>query len=259
MKRNFPWMILVVFLAFVSTAYGAGVEVGIGGWLQAPNGTISYKGVSTDDDIDIKDDLDYGEETRVMGRVKIDTPLWLPNIYLVAAPMDFEGTGSKSQDFTFGDVNFSASVDFNSKVTLNQYDAALYYGIPLIKTATAGRLNIDLGLNARYVDFSAEITGRDSVTNTTVTEKESLSIVIPMVYAAVQLKPMDRFAIEAEARAISVSGNSLYSVIGRLRVKVFGPAFVAGGYRYESLNIDEEDVKVDARFAGPFVEVGMKF
>ena len=231
----------------------------VGGWQQNAGGTLNYKGFDSDDDIDIADDLDYDSETRVMGRVKIDMPLMVPNIYIIAAPMEFEGTGRKNVSFTFGEVEFSSGADFDSKVTLNQYDLAFYYGIPAINTATAGMLNIDVGLNARFVDFSAEITGEENLTSTTVTEEESLSIVIPMAYAAVQITPMDRFAFEAEARAISISGNSLYSIIGRVRVNLPGPAFIAGGYRHDEIDIDEDDILLEARFSGPFLEVGLAF
>ena len=259
MKTNIIWLTVLLFLSAMASAHGAGVEAGIGGWHQTPSGTISYKGVDVDDDIDIKDDLKYDSESRVMGRIKIDMPLLLPNIYVLAAPMEFEGKGRKDVNFTFGNVEFSQGVDFNSKITFNQYDVAFFYGIPGVNTASAGKLNIDVGLNARLVDFSAEITGRETATSLTVSEKESLSLALPMVYASLQIMPTQRIAIEAEARGIAINGNSLFSFIGRLRVKVAGPAFVAGGYRYDTLDIDEEDVKVEARFGGPFLEVGLKF
>jgi outer membrane protein len=263
MKKSAMLFTIILFGSFLPSAYAAGIELAVGGWQQNPSGTISYTGddsVAADDKIDIVDDLNYDSESRFIGRIKIDMPLMFPNINIIAAPMEFEGTGQKNVDFTFGDIDFSANVDFDSKITLNQYDFALYYGIPGIKTATSDVLNIDLGINARYVDFSAEISGEPtSAPGTTVSEKESLSIVIPMVYAGVQITPVKWLSFEAEGRGISISGNSLYSVIGRVRVKVAGPAFIAGGYRYDELDIDESDVQVKARFAGPFVEVGLKF
>lgn len=259
MKTNIIWITVLMFFSAMTLAHGAGIEAGIGGWHQTPSGNISYKGVNADDDIDIKDDLKYDSESRVMGRVKIDMPLLVPNIYVVAAPMSFEGKGRKDVNFNFGDFEFSGGVDFNSKVTLNQYDLAFFYGIPGIKTASLGKLNVDVGLNARLVDFSAEITGRETVTGLPVTAERSLAFAVPMVYASLQIMPTERFAIDAEARGISINGNSIYSFIGRLRVKVGGPAFIAGGYRFDTLDIDEEDVKIEARFGGPFLEVGLKF
>ncbi len=80
-----------------------------------------------------------------------------------------------------------------------------------------------------------------------------------MLYLAMQIKPVDKLAIEAEVRAISYSGNKLYSLLGRVKYNIFGPVFATAGYRYDKLKIDEEDVEVDINFSGPFIEVGFKF
>ena len=82
---------------------------------------------------------------------------------------------------------------------------------------------------------------------------------VPMAFAAIQLKPIDLLAIEAEGRGISYSGNHLFNVIGRVKVKPFGPFFIAGGYRYDSIKLDEEDLRLDAQVDGFFAETGFEF
>ena len=259
--RKYLWIIGLLWVPFIcSTVHAAGVEIAIGGWQQSPSGDLSYKAISDEDQVNLEDDLGYETENRVMGRIKIDMPLVLPNIYILAAPMEFEGTGRKSGNFTFGDQRFSGNVDIDSKVRLNQYDVGFYWGIPGIRTATAGKFNIDVGLDARLVDFSAEISGESaSVPGETITEEESITVVIPMLYAAVQIMPTDHFAIEAEARGLTVGGNSLISLMGRLRYQFAGPVFIAGGYRVDTLTIDQDDVDMDLSFSGPFLEAGLKF
>jgi hypothetical protein len=76
----------------------------------------------------------------------------------MATPIEFEGTGRKDLNFKFGDVNLDGSADFFSKTTLDQFDIALDYGIPLLETATLDKLNIDLGVNVRIIDFETEVT-----------------------------------------------------------------------------------------------------
>lgn len=260
MQKSIPWIFLVLLCLAIGPAQAAGLEVAVGTWQQNPSGTLSYQAVTANDVLNIEDDLNYDSENRVLGRLKIDMPAFLPNIYLYASPMEFEGNGAKTVNFNFGDQTFRANADLYSKVTLNQYDIGLYYGIPGVSTATAGVLNIDIGLNARIVDLSAEVRGESSsLPGTTVEDKESITVAIPMAYVGVQITPIDNFAIEAEARGITVGDNSLWSVIGRLRFNIAGPAFIAGGYRLDSLDIDTEDVKADLDFAGPFIEVGLKF
>ena len=260
MIRRFVIICFLISTVAIPDAFAVGLEVAVGGWRQAASGTLGYKAVSDQDIIDLDKDLNFDDESRVTGRAKIDLPLFLPNIYLVAAPMEFEGTGSKAVSFKFGDVQFDASAALNSKVTANQYDVALYYGLPFVKTGTLGRLNIDVGLNVRFVDFKARIRGLDANNpGVTVEESKSVTAPIPMLYLGVQFMPLDALAFEAEGRGIAVGDNKLYSLTGRVRYSFAGPLFLAGGYRYDKLEIDEDDVVSDIEFQGPFVELGLKF
>ncbi len=261
MKRLHPWItgVLMVLCLVPLTAQATGIELSIGGWRQTPGGNLSIKAVTELDNLSIKDDLKYGNETRLMGRIKIDTPLLFPNIYLMATPMNFKEIGSKNTSFTFGDNTFNANTPFTSELKLDHYDVGFLYGIPLLKTATAGILNIDLGLNARIIDFKARITGQDSITLQTITESKAIVIPMPMLYAGFQVKPVKWIALEGEARGITYGKNHYYDLIGRVKVKPFGPVFAAAGYRYEKVKLDVEDVKAKIDFGGPFAEVGLEF
>lgn len=250
-------ILLALCLAPFSTL-AAGIELSIGGWKQSPSGDLSIKAVSSLDNLSIKNDLKYGEETRLMGRIKIDTPLLFPNIYLMATPMSFKEIGSKNTTFQFGDATFNGNAPFTSELKLDHYDVGFLYGIPLLNTATAGILNIDLGLNARIIDFKARITGQDT-NNQTVTESKAMVIPVPMLYAGFQVKPVKWIALEGEARGIAYGKNHYYDLIGRVKVKPYGPLFGAAGYRYEKVKIDVEDVKAKVDFGGPFAEVGLEF
>lgn len=247
--------LLILFNFAVATTRATGVEIAVGGWYQSPSGSMAYDPDTSSDKVDLEHDLGYEEEFRPVGRIKLDLPLFLPDFYFVGAPMEFEGSGNKSMDFSFGDETFDANIDFDSRIQLDQYDIAIYYGIPMIKTATLGMLNVDLGLNLRIINFEAEIDQKDSG----ISESESLSIPLPMVYLAAQLNPLDLLDIEAEIRALAYNDNYLYSFICRVKYQVFGPAFAAVGYRYDTLNIDEQDVEVDLDFSGPIFEAGVEF
>jgi outer membrane protein len=257
MIRRISLILTAIFVAAISNAYAAGVEVAVGGWSQAIGGKLSYSESLVPDDIDLDNDFDFNDENKVFGRLKIDMPLFLPNIYLVAAPMEFEGTGTKSGTLNFGDTTFDFSLPLSTKITLNQYDVGFYYGLPFVKTGTLGKLNVDLGLNVRIVDFKASLTGTTG--GVSATESESLTLPVPMLYVGVQFMPINSLAIEAEGRGIAAGGNRLYSFVGRIRYNFAGPVFVAGGYRLDKVEIDEQDVVADIEFKGPFLELGLKF
>ena len=243
--------LLSIFLLPEITS-AVGLEVAVGGWRQDPSGDIGYKG----EKLSVENELKYDSETKIFGRAKIDLPLWLPNIYLMATPMKFEeDEGRKSINFTFGDKTFAANVPFKSSLRADHYDLCLYYGLPFLKMATLGILNVDLGLNGRIINFKAKI---DQPT-TGIKESKSLTIPVPMAYAGIQIKPVKFIGIEFEGRGIAFSSNHYYDLIGRLKIKPFGPVFVAGGYRHEDVKIDKSDVKASLKFKGPFAEAGIEF
>jgi outer membrane protein len=255
MRKSVFILGMLFLLIAPATSHAMGVELAVGGWSQNPQGDLSFEEITSDDILDLEKDLNYDRETRIMGRLKIDMPLLIPNIYLMATPMEFEGTGKKSVDFNFGDVIFQGDVDFESKLTLHHIDIALYYGLPFIKKATLDTFNIDVGLNVRVLYLKAQIAQQA----TGLKESESFTFPIPMAYIAAQLRPIDRVAVEAEARGIAYGDDHIYSLIGRLKIKLFGPLFGAVGYRYDTINIDKEDIDVDIEFRGPFGEVGFQF
>jgi outer membrane protein len=243
-----------------STASAIGFEMSVGAWNQSPSGDISYKALSPgQDSLSIKDNLEYSDKTKVFARVKIDTLMGLPNIYLMATPMEFSGRGSKNGTFTFGNITFNGSVPFTSELKLDHYDIGLYYGIPGLKMLTVGTLNVDLGLDARIINFNARITGTDSINSRIITQSESFVTAIPMLYLGIQVRPVKLIAFEGEARVLTYAGNHYYDYIGRVKLKPLGPVFAAAGYRHEDVSIDANDVKADVKFGGPFGEIGVEF
>ena len=80
-----------------------------------------------------------------------------------------------------------------------------------------------------------------------------------MVYVAVAVGPVKNISIDMELRGISYGGDSCYSIIGRIKYEFPGPFFVAGGYRYDEINIDEDDVDIDLKLQGAFFETGVSF
>lgn len=254
-------VLLAVLLVFsVSGAsYAIGIEAAIGGWEQSSSGYMSYKSASALDRLDLENDLGHVDETQVMGRVKIDMPLLIPNIYLMGTPMSFDGTGSKAQNFSFGDITFDGTAAYSSKLDMDLYDIAFYYSIPLMQTATLNKLNMELGLNVRVVDFYGEITGTDSGTGLTATEAVDETIPVPMLYAGIQITPIKKLSLEGELRGVAYSSNHYYDLIGRVKYRPFGPLFVAAGYRYQDVKIDVDDIRAEMDFSGPFAEAGVEF
>ena len=255
MTKVFTILALLVLLVTPMNSYAFGVEFAAGGWNQSPQGDLSYKEITGDDTLNLENDLNYDDRLRPFGRIKLNMPFLLPNIYVMATPVEFEETGRKNVNFSFGGETFSGNVDFDSKLKLNHLDVGLFYGISPLRKVTGGMLNIDVGINIRVVDFEARL----EQPSTGLKSSESHILPIPMIYLGAQLKPHAKFALEFEGRGITYSDNYYYSLTGRLKLKPFHPLFVAGGYRYDKVDIDYSDVVVQANFHGPFAEVGIEF
>jgi outer membrane protein len=248
---------LVFILSIPTTSFAWGLEIAGGAWYQKPSGNMSFDNSTPENDLDLEDDLNYDDKWKAFGRLIIDMPLFFPNIYLMYTPMKWDETGSKNVNFNFGGKDFQANVDFNSELKLNHFDVGFFWGLPFINTATADVLNIDLGLNVRIMDVKAEIEQKDL----DLKESESYLLPLPMLYTGIQIKPLRYIALEFEGRGIGWSSDYYVSLTGRLKVKpsFLGPVFVAGGYRYDNLKIDYQDIDIDTEFYGPFAEAGLEF
>ncbi len=246
--------ILVLLTVPVKNAFALlGIEAGIGYWSESPSGNLAYKPVTSTDYLDLKNDLNLGDKSQIVARVKVTLPPVLPDIYFMATPMSFEGSNTLNRTIKFGDQTFSGTIPVSSKLTLDHYDLALYYPIPGLKTATLGVLNIELGLDARQTNFEGTLT------QGAVTSSKKSTFYVPMIYAGIQVQPISALSIEAEIRWISEGSNHYSDYIGRLKVMPFGPLFISGGYRAEEVKVDENDVKTDVKFSGPFAEIGVNF
>jgi outer membrane protein len=264
MKSIRGYVVAVFVLAMLVVPYRAfafiGVDAGVGYWRQTPSGTLAYKPISASDSLDLKDDLGLDSKNRPFVRIKAELPLILPNIYAMYTPMSFDGTGKKTQSFKYGDITFDANATLESKIKMDHYDVALFYPIPALKTATAGVLNVELGLNAKIISFDGEITGKAAGIEQTASISKTLAV--PMVYVGVQVKPVSMLSIEAEVRGIAIGASHFYDYMGMVKVMPFGPLYISAGYRAEQIKIASNqvsDVDADIKFGGPFIEAGVSF
>ena len=248
MKKLFTLACFLVIVALPTSSFALiDIEAAVGVWGCAPTGDFSYKSTLT---YDFEDTFGFEDETFPMARFKLELPV-IPNIYLMATPMKFEGTSETVFEFD----NQSFTVDTDTELTFNQYDLGFYYGVPFLGLASLGKFHVDAGLNLRIIQMDAKMSN----TATGLSRDESITVPVPMLYLAADLSPIDLLVIEAEIRALPVSDLEVISAIARLKVNIPGPFYVAGGYRHETVAVDQDDFDIDIKFSGPFAEAGFKF
>lgn len=266
MKKLTITALLVAALSIPAAASAAGVEFAVGGWYVDPSGTISQEPFGLSDRVSLSSTAGFDEEWELMVRAKIQPPL-LFGIYLQATPLSFSTTNNSAFEFSFGDAVFFADDTIDSDFFLNSYDAALYIPIPIVKSATFNTVSAEIGAGVRYITLRAELENRlteddldEFIDTSALDDSERANAVYPEGYVAVQIRPVEKVALEGELWGYSWNGDKFWSVIGRLKVNPVGPLFVSGGYREDFYNFAQDDLRIrNAHFKGPFAEVGFSF
>ena len=241
-------------------------EVSIGAVQQKPRGYVSYKAGSDADKIDVKNDANLEDKTKPWAKLKLEHPIPLiPNIKLAYMPMKFDGSRNVTRTIQWGDYTFDLSAGFNLSVKLDRVDTTLYYNFPFIKTATAGKLDMEFGLNVRTIMFEGKLQGKVSggpSESETVSESASITLPIPMGHLAAEIRPISLLSLVGEVNYIGYKNNAYYDYVAGLRlnprVRIPLKPFVEVGYRHEKLKIDVQDVKTDLNIKGLYTS-GEKF
>jgi outer membrane protein len=257
-----------IFLVAGSSKAGSLIdfEVSIGAIQQKPRGYVSYEPASDIDRIDLKNDARIEDKTQPWARLKFEHPIpIIPNIKLAYMPVKFEGGGTLTQEIKWGEYTFALNTDYNLSVKLDRVDTTLYYNFPFIKTATAGKLDIEFGLNVRTIMFDAKLSGTEKGTGRSISESASITLPIPMGHLAVEIRPINQVSLVGELNYIGYRKNTYYDYAVGLRLNSHGlvrttlKPFVEVGYRHEKLKLDEEGVKADLKVKGLYALMGVRF
>lgn len=245
---------LVALTAAASVAHAevAGIQIGIAGWKAAPSGWVQDEETAGSDRVDLEDDLQFSDETAGFVWLRLVHPVpALPNLKLSYTPLKFEGSGTISRDFTFGDVSFSGTEQVDSEAQLDQWDVTLFYEV------LDNVVDLDLGLNVKVLDGYFKATGQTSGQ----TEEVEFAAPIPMLYADLGLNvPTTGLRFGLEASAVSYSGHSLSDVKASVGYTFAGVVGLEAGYRMLRLKLDDlEDVSADVEIDGPYLGVAARF
>lgn len=128
-------------------------------------------------------------------------------------------------------------------VKFSQIDTTLYYEV------LDNVVDLDIGLTGKYV--KGDVTG---------TVNQSFDVIIPMVYMAAGVKiPTLPVRLDTDLKYVGYSGNSVSDMRIKAAWEVFAGLEAVAGYRYESLQLDENDIYSTLKIKGPFIGVGYRF
>jgi outer membrane protein len=251
MRQSHNLVLAALLLPSIAGADILGVTAGANYWNYDIGGTARYQTSDSANDIDVNKDLGYDDGNLGYYYIALEHPVpFLPNVRLSKTDIDEDANGILSKTVVYGGTTFLVNENLNSEVQLDQTDITLYYS-PLDTV-----VNVDLGLNAKYIDSKARITGAISGT-----QDADVSGWVPMAYAGVGIDlPLTGLAVSADGSYIKYESSSFYDYT--LRVTYTSPWYVGAdvGYRKIKLDLDDfDDSFADVEFDGPYAGLYLRF
>ncbi len=238
-------------LVIIATALYAdtiGGELNIGYYNHIPSGTLQYQGSV----IELENTLKWSSQTDLFMKGYFEHPIPLiPNIKIGYSEFGHSGVGLVDRTFNFGGESYRVGTDIDSFFDLRMYDLALYYEL------LDNWINVDVGINVKYVDGSISIKN-----NTTgFLEATSFTVPIPMLYAKARFDlPTTNLSVQAEGNYVTYDGYTLYDVELGARYTFLLGLGVEAGYKSMKLKLDSiDDLSMNSDFSGIYGKIVWDF
>ena len=241
----------MALLGVFSMADTIGGELNIGYYQHTPSGTMQYQGNS----INLQDDFKWKQENDVFAKLYIEHPIpILPNIKLGYSSFGHTGSGVLNNSISFANQTYAVNSQIDSKFDLDMYDITFYYEV------VDSGLDLDLGLNVKYIDGSISAVGTDA-TSAVLNESTSFNVPVPMLYAKARVPlPSTDIALQAEGNYISYNGNQFYDFEAGVRYTFALGLGLEGGYKTMKLKLDNvDDLSLDSTFSGAYAKLVWDF
>lgn len=225
---------------------------GLGIWMAESSGDMRYK--SADKFSLSQLDIDKDSSTYLYASFEHFVPV-VPNLKMQRH--SFSDTGRATKTGQFGDTNID--IDAPTELSFTQTDFTLYWKVPGISLATAGIVDIDVGLTAKnFSGSSAKIGSEETTFNETV----------PLGYLGAQIDlPTLPIEFDLNTQYSSYKSSSIQDSSVMVSYTLpFSPILVDlrvdAGYKKQTIDIDSKlvsDTDIDIDTSGFFFGISAKF
>jgi outer membrane protein len=202
--------------------------------------------------IDLDDDLGYDDSEDYY----LEAALQLGSFRLFAAyqPINFSGDGVLAETVDFNGETFVAGSHVESDIDIDIYEAGLAWYLVNVDDLPV-RVQLGPEVAVKYIDASIDLAD----TFTGVSESESVKAPVPTVGLRGRVAVADLVGVVGRVGYLDYSGNSFLDVDAQVEFSPVPMVGVFAGYRYLDIDIDEDDVIIDASFDGPYVGAMVRF
>ena len=202
--------------------------------------------------LDVDDDLGIDDSEDIF----FEAALQLGSFRLFAAylPLSFSGDSVLTRDINFNGETFFQSSRVESEVDIDIYEAGLAWYMINIDDAPV-RFQFGPEIAVKYVDASVELRDNDYV----LSETDSFGIPVPTLGARARVGLADYLGVVGRVGYAKYDGNSFLDFDGQVELSPIPLVGIFAGYRYLSIDVDDNDVIVDATFSGPYAGALVRF
>ena len=251
MRRFLVIFTALQLLSTASVADTLSIRAGANYWKYDISGTVRYKSKSSGDNIDANRDLGYNNGSAGVYYLALEHPVpLLPNIRLTYTDIDEDANGRLSKTVVYGNATFFANEAVRSQVRLKQTDITLYYEL------LDNVVSLDLGLDGKYIDSEARISGEISGA-----QDASVSGWVPLAYAGIGVDlPLTGLGVSADGSFSKYQGSHFYDYSVQVTYTTRWHMGLDAGYRKIKMNLDDFDNSfADIEFDGPYAGAYLSF
>ncbi len=245
----------IVFLSLLLcfSTHGAELDLKLRYWMTEPEGGLRVDdGEITGTTIDVKEDL--GLRTEDENVVLVELLLHLGDRFRVwfgYGDMLFEGSALVRDEFVFAGETFFVEADVESRLEMTAAEAGIE--LDLIPIEMLG-----LGVCASVTFFEGQASITDI--NTLLSAEVSLSTVLPTFGVFARLSTIDdKLALSARLLGLTYNDDTYTNIVVEGKFELFANIDVICGYRSMSVDVEEDEVFIDAKLSGFFIGGAVSF
>jgi outer membrane protein len=246
--------VIALFSVLVSPAFADEIFSIKAGYLSLnPSGDVAVSVDSLDGTVaDLDDDLGVDDSDDYF----VEAALQLGSFRLFAAylPLDFSGDSVLPRDIDFNGETFAQGSRVESDVDIDIYEAGLAWYLVNLDDLPV-RIQFGPEVAVKYVDASVKMQDKDY----SLDESESLGVPVPTLGARARVAIADYLGVVGRVGYMQYDGNDFLDVDAQVEFSPIPLVGLFGGYRYLDIDVDDNDVLIDATFAGPYVGALVRF
>ena len=202
--------------------------------------------------LDVEDDLGMDDSEDYF----VEAALQLGDFRLFAAylPINFSGDSVLTRDVSFNGETFFGGSRVESDVNIDLYEAGLAWYLVNIDDMPV-RIQFGPEIAVKYIDAQVEL--QDNLFG--VNESESIGVPVPTLGARARVAMGDSLSVVGRVGYLKYRGSSFMDVDAQVELSPIPMVGFFAGYRYLDIDVDDNDVLIDASFAGPYAGALVRF